>query len=527
MNTTIDADIWQAARDAEASRNLSEMRRAYEEIVLQAPNLPAGWLKLSQLCLLEGTYRNGFEAALQATEAMRFSSRWQALPYVTQQLLMFDERARVRALVEEADWDAPVVLSQAAVLAQRLWLADDNDRALSLLDHAMARLPSHHLLHFSRGEVLNHLGRLEEAREEYERALAIEPMFPHPHRTLAYNCPDPNPGSRVERIHAALQRAEEAGRVEDAIELHYALYKELDHASLHEEAWHHLAEGAKSRRDIQRHNQSEDDDGVAALMAATISDVCAGVQLPGPASNVFVVGMPRSGTTVLDRMLGNHPDVHSAGELNAFSRSMSWAMDRFYEPPVRRAVVEEAETMDHSIVASRYAAATNGPRQGHACLVDKNPVNMHNAGFIARALPQARILCLVRDPMDACYSNLKELFARGSYTYSYDLAELADHYANFRRLADYWERVYPEHFRTVQYEDLIDQPEQTLASAMRFCGLEYGGGEEDLTRNTSPVSTASRAQVRRPLNRRGVGAWRPYERQLEPLKRRLAKHGLA
>ena len=527
MNRMIHADIWQVAHDAEASGSLPEMRRAYEEVVRQVPAVPAGWLKLSQLCLLEGTYRNGFEAVTRATEAMLSSSRWQALPYVTQQLLMFDERAKVRALVAEADWDAPAVLSQAAVLAQRLWLADDNEQALSLLDHAMARLPSHHLLHFSRGEVLNHLGRLEEAREEYERALAIEPMFPHPHRTLAYNCPDPDPGSRLERIRAALQRAEAADRAEGAIELHYALYKELDHAGRHEEAWHHLAAGAESRRDSQGHDQAGDDDGVAALMAATVGDNGAGVPLAGPAPHVFVVGMPRSGTTVLDRMLGNHRDVHSAGELNAFSRSMSWAMDAFYEPPARRSVVEAAERMDHGMVASRYASATDGYRQGHACLVDKNPVNIHNAGFIARTLPQARILCLVRDPMDACYSNLKELFAHGAYTYSYDLAELAHHYANFRRLAEHWERTCPAHFRTVRYEDLIDRPEQTLASAMRFCGLDYAGGEEDLTRNTAPVSTASRAQVRRPLNRRGIGAWRPYERQLEPLRRRLAEHGLA
>lgn len=520
------SDIWNAIKEAEATRSLPVMRRAYESGLRVSRDLPALWLKLGQIGLIEGSYREPLAVTIEAADAMRRSSRWQALPHVCRQLLRFDERHIVRRLIGNSDWNNPAILRESPTLAQQLWLAGAHQLSLDFLDHAIARLPPHHLLHFSRGEALIHLGQIAAAQEEYERALAIQPAFAHPHRALAYHCPDSNPGSRLGRLFSASASAKAEGRREDAIDLDYALFKELDYAGRYEDAWLKLESGARARKLGQGHNQHGDEAGIAALIS-TVKDPVRNSASAGTASNVFIVGLPRSGTTVLERMLGNHPNVHSAGELNAFSRAMSWEMDRFYEPPIRKLTVEAAQTMDASIVASRYSQATEGMRQGRACLIDKNPINLYNVGYIARAMPDARILCLLRDPMDVCYSNFKELFASGSYTYSYDLKDLADHFASFKCLADHWEQAYPHNFRTVSYAEVIDKPELSLAAAMRFCGLQYQGGEEDLVRNCSPVSTASRAQVRRPLNRDGIGAWQRYEQQLEPLRRQLELHGLA
>jgi hypothetical protein len=182
--------------------------------------------------------------------------------------------------------------------------------------------------------------------------------------------------------------------------------------------------------------------------------------------------------------------------------------------------------LDWRAVGARYVEATRHLHQSKPWLLDKNPLNVHNAGFIARALPQARILCLLRNPMDACFSNLKELFATGSYTYSYEQLELAEHYARFLRLVRHWGEVLPNHFLVVRYEELVHEPERVLEQVMRFCGLDFDPVHADITRNATPVATASRAQVRQALNLRGIGAWRRYERQLQPLRQRLTELGV-
>jgi hypothetical protein len=132
-------------------------------------------------------------------------------------------------------------------------------------------------------------------------------------------------------------------------------------------------------------------------------------------------------------------------------------------------------------------------------------------------LPQARIACLVRDPVDACFSNLKELFAGDAYAYSYDLRELADHALRFNALVAHWSRALPGRFLAVRYEDLVTDPARSAEAVMAFCGLPFEADAVDITRNLSPSSTASSSQVREPIHARGVGAWRRYANQLAPL----------
>lgn len=526
-----EADIWGGVRAAEASGNLSLIRAAYQEVVTKVPDLPAAWLKLGQASLLEGSYRNALDATLEAANAMRRASRWQALPHVGRQLLRFDERRLVRELIEEADWNNPLLLSESAVLAQQLWLVGADDVALAFLEHAMRRLPAHHLLHYSKAEVLSHLGRLEESEIEHELAIKLNPMFSMSHRALAYLHPTQDSGPRIERIKEILRTAGEGIGVEDRIDLHYALFKELDGIDAVDEAWEHLSAGAGLRRANQTYDQGRESRGIDALIRdgsrAQVAELDVLDDGGAAARHVFVVGMPRSGTTVLDRMLGNHSDMVSAGELNVFARSLSWAIDRFYEPPVTEAIVQAAVGLDDRTVAARYGEATEYLRAGRKSIIDKNPLNISNAGFIARSMPDARIICMVRDPMDTCFSNLKEPFSPGAYGYSYSQDDLANHYADFRRLAAHFEQTHPKRFKAVSYEELVAQPRAQLEEVMAFCGGEYQQGQEDLARNQSPVSTASKAQVRKPLNRNGIGAWRRYAGKLEPLRRRLEAQGFA
>jgi hypothetical protein len=236
---------------------------------------------------------------------------------------------------------------------------------------------------------------------------------------------------------------------------------------------------------------------------------------------VFIVGMPRTGTTVLERILGNHSRFASGGELNAFATSVAMALDRPYGAPPSAAQVRAAAGVDPAEVGAAYLARTARLAGGRSHLVDKNPLNLANAGLIARALPQARILCLLRDPMDACFSNFKELFPGGGYGYSYDLGDLAAHWRRFRALVAHWQAVLPGRFMAVEYEALVADPAEVAARALEFCGVDFEPGCVDITRNAAPVSTASSSQVRQPIHGGSVGAWRRYAAQLAPLRERI------
>ncbi len=139
----------------------------------------------------------------------------------------------------------------------------------------------------------------------------------------------------------------------------------------------------------------------------------------------------------------------------------------------------------------------------------------------AKALPQAKILCLRRGAMDACFSNLKELFTNTAYGYSYDQAELADHYARFAALGEHWRRVMPDQFEIVDYEALVSDPLASSERIMQFCGLAFEPDSVDIARNKAAVATASSSQVRQPIHKRGVGAWKKYAAYLQPLQERL------
>lgn len=511
---------WARARDHEAAGDTAAAAAVYQDIVQLDPGHAIAWVRLSDFQRQAGHYRASHACAMQAAGAASAHRRWKSLPYVTQQLLAFDERDAVRDLIRDADWSARDVLEQSAVLGQRLWLADQYDTALGLIDHAGARVPPSHLLAYARGNALRYLGRMQEATDEFERCLAMSPLYAYAHWSLAYHARADVPGSRVDRIRAA-----QAALPRDTLEqvyLGYALFKELDDLGDVDQAWMALQGAMRLMRARVDYDPGREARGLAALRDLTdAAFVAAGPEGPDEQTPIFIVGMPRSGTTLLDRIIGNHSQVASAGELNAFCRALSWEADRFYDVPAAEHAIQAVRGADFRSIGSAYLSRTASRYAGKGYLIDKNPANFFNGGFIAKALPQAKIVCLLRNPMDTCFSNLKELFSGNAYGYSYDLGELGDHYVRFRRLAEHWQEVMPDRFHVVEYEALVADPSRACEAALRFCGLPFEPGCVDITRNEAPVSTASSSQVREPINSRGIGAWQKYSRQLQPLQARL------
>ena len=519
MNEALSAH-WSEARRHEAAGDIPAARAAYEAILAIEPMLVVPRLRLSRFAQAIDHYVDAHAHALHASRIASATRATRDVGFVTLRLLSFAEEAEAARLIEGLDWSDGEVLKQTAVLAQHLWLAGRHQQALDFLTRAGKRVRPDARLSYTRANVLRSLGRLDEATEHYEYALQLSPHDPYAHWSLAYHQAAEPADARIPRIRAAWSQ-QPVDSLEQA-HLSYALFKELDGMGETEAAWDALQQGAALVRAKLRHDPQAEAGQFEYLRRQVLpaSATTGHARWQGPVP-IFIVGMPRTGTTLLDRILGNHPDIVSLGERNDFDAAISEASDHFYKGGLHEREWQKLDGMDYARAGGFYLERLASMAGTHRFFIDKNPQNFFNAGLIMRALPQARILCLRRDPMDACFSNLKELFEGGAYAYSYSLEDLARHQRGYSSLLEHWQDVAPGSLRVVDYEALVNDGGAAVRAVLDFLGLEPARDMLDITRNATPVSTASSSQVRQPIHGRGIGAWKRYASQLEPLRMML------
>lgn len=237
---------------------------------------------------------------------------------------------------------------------------------------------------------------------------------------------------------------------------------------------------------------------------------------------VFIVGLPRSGTTLLEQMVCSHSQVDSLGEINTLALAITGAVGKHKG---REDLIEQAARQDVNDLAQRYLQGSRGLGQGAACLVDKTPLNFLYIGLLRRALPGAKVLHMRRHPVDSCYAVYKTLFRMG-YPFSYSLQDMGRYYMAYHALMGHWRRHIGDFFLDVDYEKLVSQPEPELRRVFEFIGLEWDPASLDFGSSERPVATASAAQVRQPLYQTSVQRWKCYARQLGPLARKLQNSGI-
>ena len=516
--------LWRQGQQQEAQHQLDAARDTYAQIRAGSPRQVMVRLRASELEQRAGRYRDARAHALQAADIVAGSARWEALGFATANLLVFDERLLVRDLIGQSDWNDQRIIRQSPVLSQHLSLCGDEAGALKLLDATAPRVRADPRLAYSRAIALQHMGRLVEATAAFEQCIKLAPDFALAHWSLAYHATSKPPGARVARIRASLARAQAP---DERAMLHYALYKELDAADQRDAAWSELEAGAAIMRASTGYASHAFDSGVEALLAdESPADARVTQRGSGAGTPVFITGLPRTGTTLLSRILGAHPAVADADELNALEHAIGESIDRFVELPLSRADLDALRGVEPAVVGAAYMRRTRPwYARGGTHLIDKNPMNVFATPTILRSMPDAKVLCLVRDGMDACYSGLRQLFQNGAFAYSYDQRQLAERYAGFRRVVEAMQARYPSNFLAVPYEALVADPATTANQVMEFCGLRFDPAYLDITRNTMPSKSASASQVREPIHRQGVGEWRRYEAQLAPLAQRLAELG--
>lgn len=399
-------------------------------------------------------------------------------------------------------------------------------KAAEMFRRAAERVPGDARTQFNHATGLVHAGDPAGAAEALDACLRADPSYWKAYVSRAQL----KRYSPADNHIAGLRRIRE-GLGDDAMALlciDLALSKELEDCGEYDEAFERLVSGKQAwRRQSPGYSSASDE----ALFEALV-DACPADAGPGCASEepIFIIGLPRSGTTLVERVLGSHSQVHAAGELQNFSVALKRATGSVTPPVLDLDVVARSRGgLDWRALGEAYLRSTRPGTSSRPRFIDKLPHNFLYAGYIAAALPKARIICLRRNPMDSVLGNFRQLFALGSpmYEYSFDVLDTARYYVLFDRMMAAWRERMPGRILEVSYEGLVDDFEAGARQLLGFCGLAWEEACLRFEDNPNPVATASAVQVREPVNRRAIGRWKRYERQLQPVRGLLEAAGIA
>ena len=513
---------WQEAEHLMSAGQSEPAAVRYQQLIdLDGWQSPAA-LRLSTLAARSGRMRDAVAFALRASAPSQQEDDAALLEALTRQLFDLGEIeaglacAQAPALSSTSDPDVLRGLGQALLSQSFPDLAETFlQRAQRIRDGGA---PARYLL----GLAAFYQGDEVEAERAWEAALQRNPMMPPVHRLLAKLRRQTPARNHIDRLRATVARMPQGHP--EAPWLHYALFKELDDMDDIEGAWQALVQGMEARRRQVAYDAVAEARLFDRLQARSVPATGVAVSTTAP-TPIFIVGMPRSGTTLLEQILARHPHVQDAGELRDMLCQLRWVCDRVGGPHLDEALCVAAEQADMGLLGRRYLEKTAWRANGRAFFTDKMPANFLLVDHIARALPQARILHMVRDPMEVCFSNLKELFV-DAYPHTYDQREMAAHFIRYRGLMRHWHSRHPGRILDISYEDLVRAPEAAARRVLDFCGLAWDPDVLAMGPRTSSVATASAAQVREPIHARYVGQWRRYAHHLQPMQTALDEAGV-
>ena len=391
--------------------------------------------------------------------------------------------------------------------------------ALASYDRAIAVDPDHAMAHDRRGLVLTELGRLAEATSEHENAIALAPKrVPFYYNLTALK--HFTPGDPLARAMRKLSRDMALRDWEEQTLLHFALAKTFADNGDYKRSFRHLVDGNALKRKHILYDESAvlaANDGLRAAFTSKLMGESQGVG-ESSAVPVFVIGMPRSGTSLVEQLLSSHPKIFGAGEIPEFFNAAVEVGGGHLE--ALHLCEKNSELLGdqlHQIGAS-YMARIRPKAPAADRIVNKMPDNFRLVGLIHLALPNARVIHVRRDPVDTCLSCFSTLFVGENVPFTYDLAELGRYYRSYDALMAHWNEVLPPNVMLdVQYEELVADVEGQARRMIAHCGLEWDPRCLNFHETERPVRTASAVQVRQPIYKSSVGRWRKYEAFLGPL----------
>lgn len=406
------------------------------------------------------------------------------------------------------------------LLASVLATIGHTERALALWSGLVARHPSHPRMRMRYAHALRTVGRRDDAVAAYRSCFDLPPMMGEAWWSLANMKSGLLDETDIARMRHAL--ADEKVTGADRLHLEYALGRALEETGDYSRSWSHYAEGARQRRLEFKYDPEASSihvDRMIGLFAPSFMSERKGFGCPDPAP-IFIVGLPRAGSTLIEQMLSSHPLVEGTMELPEIANiARNLSVGREY-----RAAIAAATAADFARMGADYLVrAQHYRRTDRPYFIDKMPNNWRHVGLIHLILPSAKIIDSRRHPMATCFSAFKQHFAKGQ-NYSYDQTELGLFYRDYLRMMAHIDAVLPGRVYRVQYERLVEDTESELRRLLDYCGLTFDPACLRFHENDRAVRTASSEQVRRPIFREGLDHWRNYDPWLGSLRETLGTH---
>ncbi len=475
----------------------------------------------NNLALLYSGQKKEVDALRILGDALKFA------PKNVQTLLITAKIQLRRGALQASEQAARMALAQEpenaeglTILGQVLHETDRYDEAIEVLDRALKHNPKNpDALNFY-GVALKSVGKLDEARDYILKALKLNDTMYGAYANLN-DLVDFSKGEGEELFNRmdAIFEASKNLEADHLLPLHFAYAKALDDRGEHEKALDHYIVGGRMKRRQLDYNEAETFGFFDSIRATFTKDLLANNKYEGIDDErpVFIVGMPRSGSTLVEQILSSHPDVYGAGEVKYLSRALGQLRDRFPSLPKYPEMAQKITPAQLDIVAKNYLAALTKGAGDAKKITDKLLTNYFFVGLIHMLFPKAKFIHTARDPIDTCLSGFTKLF-KDDMPHSYDLGELGRYYGKYRELMAHWEEVLPAGTMTsVVYEDVVANTEKEAKDLIKFLGLDWNDKCLEFHKSDRPVKTASVAQVRKPIYKTAVKRWKKYGNGLKPL----------
>ena len=482
----------------------SQAHYAAQRAVQLNPDSAESYLNLADVLYLAASFDDGHAALKEAMKRDPDNPRaYSKLSNIYERLDEADDALWAIDKAIELSPDTPLFYARKASI---LHIANDIERALECVDQALEMNPNLMPALISKAEILIAVNRIDEAKEVLQKAKKVDPDHPLIYfTTSSVKKFESEDDEDFQKMLSLQDKVSNMGSVFSS-SLNYALAKGYEHQKQYDKAFEHLNIANKEKRKTLPYDEKSQPAIFEKMKSDFSPEVIKEFEGKGYDSDlpVFIVGMPRSGTTLTEQIISSHPDVFGAGELPDIMRTKrrigDISADNLAE--AGEIYIELASARDKSGTAKR--------------ITDKMPGNYMNIGLIALMLPNAKIIHCCRDAMDTCLSNYKQNFMVGQY-WSYDLEEMGKEYLRYLDLMKYWHEQFPGRILDINYEDTVDNLEEQARKLIDYIGLEWNDACLEPHKQKRAVLTASKSQVTKPVYKTSVQKWKRYEKQMQPL----------
>ena len=526
-STSNQETISTAIEQARSALRQGELRDAIDianRLLKQYRNHPGIWSLFCEINSTQGKHEEAIENAKQAVKSLP-----EHIPSLLQLARCFVTAGKTVDAIPVIESAAALEPEEAALndmIGTMFSLCDENSKALFYNQKAADIEPDNAFYRANLALVQRMVGDLENAERNFDHVIDLESHNYQAYFARADLKRWTTEHNHVEQMKSLLLSGIDNWRGE--VSVRYALAKEYEDIGNYSETFKYV----KSAGDLQRrHTRYAVDTDVEAInqiikshTANALNNINTGYESPEP---IFIMGLPRTGTTLVDRILSSHSDVYSAGELNNFSTMMVKIVqeDHGNRRLNMTELIDKSLQMDAALLGKTYIDSTR-PKTGQtANFTDKLPLNYLYCGLIRAALPNSKIVLLNRHPMDACFAIYRTMFI-GIYPFSNDLLDLGNYYLAYTKLIKHWREVLGDSLYVLNYEDLVSDIEAQVKQLLKYCNLEWDDRCLAFHNNEAPSTTASAVQVRQPIYSSSVGKWKHYEEELKPLADLFREHGL-